>query len=52
MLAACDRPADFRLHRLHDSQEQRVYIVAEEAPQNRTDVIAGGADRRTGVRCA
>ena len=42
----------FRLHRLHDRLEQRVYIVAEEAPQNRTGVIAGGADRRTGVRRA
>ncbi len=40
----------FRLHRLHDRDERRVYIVAEEMPQNRTGVIAGGSERRTGVR--
>lgn len=42
----------FRLHRLHDRLEQRVYIVAEEAPQNRTGVIAGGGERRTVARGA
>ena len=33
----------FRLHRLYDRQEHMMYIVAEETPQNRTGVIAGGA---------
>lgn len=33
----------FRLHRLYDRQERMMYIVAEEIPQNRTGVIAGGA---------
>jgi hypothetical protein len=32
----------FRLHRLYDRQERMMYIVAEETPQNRTGVIAGG----------
>lgn len=40
----------FRLHRLYDRQEKMMYIVAEEAPQNRTDVIAGGAERRSAAR--
>lgn len=42
----------FKLHRLYDRQETMMYIVAEEAPQNRSGVIAGGAERRSAVRSA
>ena len=42
----------FRLHRLYDRQEMMMYMVAEEAPQNRTGVIAGGAERRSAARSA
>ncbi|HEY9530304.1 MAG TPA: PAS domain S-box protein [Burkholderiales bacterium] len=41
-----------RLHRLYDRQEKMMYIVAEEAPQNRSGVIAGGAERRSAARSA
>jgi PAS domain S-box-containing protein len=42
----------FRLHRLYDRQEQMMYIVAEEAPENRAGVIAGGGERRAVARPA
>ncbi len=41
----------FRLHRLYDSQEKMMYIVAEEALQDRTGV-AGGGERRSAARQA
>jgi PAS domain-containing protein len=40
-----------RLHRLYDKHEQVMYIVAEEAPENRRDVISA-AERRSGARHA
>jgi hypothetical protein len=42
----------FRLHRLYDRQEHMIYIVAEETPQNRTGIIAGGGERRAAGRRA